>query len=194
MATTKFHFTAAAIGLLAAGSLSAGEVRSPSMLANTCAGCHGTHGASAGDYMPIIGGLDKGFLTTILLEYKSDERESTIMGRIAKGYSENELKAMASYFSGQEWVSAKVGTDSALVAEGKAIHKEKCKTCHEDGGRSQEDETPRVAGQWPDATRTYLEDCRAKGRRCAPRKMGMRVMDLTDEELAALADYYASEK
>jgi sulfide dehydrogenase cytochrome subunit len=194
MATTKFHFIAAAIGLLAAGSLSAGEVRSPSMLANTCAGCHGTNGASAGDYMPIIGGLDKSFLTTILLEYKSDERESTIMGRIAKGYSENELKAIASFFAGQEWVSAEVGTDSALVAQGKVIHKEKCKTCHEDGGRSQEDETPRVAGQWPDATRTYLEDCRAKGRRCAPRKMGKRVMDLTDEELAALADYYASEK
>jgi sulfide dehydrogenase cytochrome subunit len=194
MTTNKFHLTAAAIGLLAAGSLNAGDVRSPSMLGNTCAGCHGTYGASAGDYMPIIGGLDKTYLTTVLLEYKSDERESTIMGRIAKGYSENELKAIASYFARQPWVSAEVGTDPALVAQGETIHKEKCKTCHEDGGRSQEDETPRVAGQWPDATRTYLEDCRAKGKRCAPKKMGKRVMDLTDEELAALADYYASEK
>ncbi len=194
MTNTKFHLTAAAIGLLAAGSLSAGDVRSPSMLANTCAGCHGTNGASAGDYMPIIGGMDKTYLATILLEYKTDERDSTIMGRIAKGYSENELKAIASYFAGQDWVSAEVGTDPALVAQGKAIHKDKCKTCHEDGGRSQEDETPRVAGQWPDATRTALEDCRAIGKRCAPKKMGKRVMDLTDEELAALAHYYASEK
>jgi sulfide dehydrogenase cytochrome subunit len=129
-----------------------------------------------------------------LLEYKNDERDSTIMGRIAKGYSENELKAMASYFARQPWVSADAATDATLVAQGKAIHEDKCKTCHEDGGRSQEDETPRVAGQWPDATRTYLEDCRAKGKRCAPKKMGKRVMDLTDEELAALADYYASEK
>ena len=33
-------------------------VRSPSMLANTCAGCHGTDGASAGDIMPVIGGME----------------------------------------------------------------------------------------------------------------------------------------
>jgi sulfide dehydrogenase cytochrome subunit len=42
------RLSATVIGLLAAGTLVASDVRSPSMLANTCAGCHGTHGASAG--------------------------------------------------------------------------------------------------------------------------------------------------
>ena len=194
MQRIKLSVTAAVVGLLAAGTLSAGDVRSPSMLANTCAGCHGTNGASAGDYMPTIGGMDKVYLVTVLSEYKSGERDATIMGRIAKGYSDNEIKAIASYFAGQPWVSADVKVDPALVAKGKAIHKEQCKTCHEEGGRSQEDETPRLAGQWPDFTRTYLEDCRAKGKRCEPRKMGARVKELTDEELAAMAHYYASEK
>jgi sulfide dehydrogenase cytochrome subunit len=144
--------------------------------------------------MPNIGGLDKGYLVISLSEYKTGESDSTIMGRIAKGYSDNEIKALASYFARQPWVSADVTLDPALVAKGKAIHKEKCETCHEDGGRSQEDETPRLAGQWPDFTRTYLEDCRAKGRRCAPRKMGLRVKELSDEELEAMAHYYASER
>ena len=194
MKRTRQQFLAAALGLLAAGSLTAGGVRSPSMLANTCAGCHGTNGASAGDYMPIIGGMDKGYLTEVLSEYKSGVRDSTIMGRIAKGYSDVEIKAIASYFANQPWVSAEVPTDPKLVAMGKQIHEDQCKTCHEDGGRSQEDETPRLAGQWPDATHVYLEECREKGKRCEPRKMGKRVMKLTDEELAAMAHYYASEK
>lgn len=171
-----------------------GGVRSPSMLANTCAGCHGTNGASVGDIMPIIGGMEKEYLIEVLLEYKTGERDSTIMGRIAKGYSENELKAIASYIAAQPWVSSPVKTDPKLVAMGKKIHKDKCITCHEDGGRVQEDDTPRIAGQWPDFTLHYLHDCHKKGRRCAPRKMGMRVMKLSDKELKAMAHYYASEK
>ena len=49
-------------------------IRSPSMLANTCAGCHGTDGASAGDAMPIIGGMEKEYMQLALAEFKSGER------------------------------------------------------------------------------------------------------------------------
>jgi len=41
-------------------------IRSPTMLAYTCAGCHGTNGASAGEVMPSIAGLDKGYLVSVL--------------------------------------------------------------------------------------------------------------------------------
>ena len=181
-------------GLLVFGMACAEGVRSPSMLANTCAGCHGTDGASAGDIMPIIGGLEKEYLYTVLSEYKSGERDSTIMGRIAKGYSDNELKAIASYMASKPWVSSPIKTNARLVAQGKTIHEKQCKTCHEESGRVQEDEAPRLAGQWPDFTLLYLKDCRSKGRRCQPRKMGSRVMKLSDEELEAMAQFYASEK
>ena len=195
MKKRKTVFPAAVIaGIMLTGLAQAGGVRSPSMLANTCAGCHGTNGASAGDYMPIIGGMEKEYLYTSLSEYKSGERDSTNMGRIAKGYSDQELKAIASYIARQPWVSSPLQADSKLAAMGKAIHEEKCKTCHEEGGRLQEDETPRLAGQWPDYTLVFLEDCRAKGERCEPRKMGKRVMELSDEELKAMAHYYLSEK
>jgi sulfide dehydrogenase cytochrome subunit len=116
------------------------------------------------------------------------------MGRIAKGYSDNELKAIASYLAKQPWVSADVKTDAKLVAQGKSIHNEQCKTCHEDGGRVQEDDAPRLAGQWPDYSLHFLHVCHDKGKRCEPRKMGKRVMALSAEELKALAHYYASEK
>ena len=194
MNKTKRQISAVLAGLVVAGVATAGGVRSPSMLANTCAGCHGTNGASAGDIMPIIGGMEKNYLYTVLSEFKSGQRDSTIMGRIAKGYSENELKAIASYMARQPWVSAPVKANEKLAAAGKKIHEEQCKTCHEEGGRMQEDEAPRIAGQWPDFTLLYLEECRAKGKRCEPRKMGKRVMKLSDDDLKAMAQYYASEK
>jgi len=164
------------------------------MLANTCAGCHGTDGASAGDVMPTIGGMDHGYLYLVLSEFKSGARDSTIMGRIAKGYEESELKAIASYLGAKPWVSAPGGVDSRLAQAGKKIHEDKCDTCHEDGGREQDDETPRIAGQWPQYTQVALEDCRAKGKRCPPKQMGNRVKDLSDEDLRALANFYAGQK
>ncbi|MEJ2454110.1 MAG: c-type cytochrome [Candidatus Thiodiazotropha sp.] len=170
------------------------HIRTASMLSNTCAGCHGTNGASAGELMPIIGGLEKEYMLTVLSEYKSGERASTIMGRIAKGYSDNELKAIASYLSSQPWISSPIKADAKLAAQGKQIHEKQCKTCHEEGGRVQEDEAPRLAGQWPDFTLLYLKECHAKGLRCHPRKMGKRVSKLSSDELKALAHYYASEK
>jgi len=188
------NLSAAALALAVAVGAAAEGVRSPSMLANTCAGCHGTDGASAGDVMPTIGGMAHGYMYLVLREFKSGARDSTIMGRIAKGYDENELKAIASYLGSKPWVSAPSKTDFRLVRAGKQVHEDKCDTCHEDGGREQDDETPRLAGQWPDYTRVALEECRAKAKRCPPKQMGIRVKDLSDAELEALAHYYASQK
>ena len=194
MTKTTTRLAALAAGLMLAESVYAQDVRSPSALANTCAGCHGTNGASAGDLMPIIGGMDKTYLQNTLMEFKSGARDSTIMGRIAKGYSDLELKAIASYMAAQPWISAPAKADAKLAEEGKAIHEKKCETCHEDGGRDQQHKAPRIAGQWPAYTLLYLQECREKGRRCAHPKMGARVMKLSDEELQAMAQYYLSEK
>ena len=70
-----------------------------------------------------------------------------------------------------------------------------CAACHcVPDQRVQDDENTRVAGQWVGYVHYALEQCRDIGKRCQPRKMGERVMKLSDEELRALAHYYASEK
>ena len=144
--------------------------------------------------MPTIGGLDRGYLTSVLSDYKLGLRKSTIMGRIMKGYSDEEIWAMAGWFANQPWVSNDAVADSSLLALGKEIHEKQCETCHEDGGRVQDDESPRIAGQWVGYVHYALEECRDIGKRCQPRKMGERVMKLSDEDLRALAHYYASER
>lgn len=89
---------AALIGAFAgpANALSEDEV---SVLAGTCANCHGTDGRSPGA-IPAIGGQDYDILREQLLAFKAGEVEgATIMTRHATGYTDEELDALARYFS-----------------------------------------------------------------------------------------------
>jgi len=69
------------------------------MLGNTCMACHGPGGESAGEGIPSINDLGAERLESLMLEYKRDERMSTLMGRIAKGYSDADIALIADYFA-----------------------------------------------------------------------------------------------
>ncbi len=64
----------------------------------TCSGCHGFQGVSQGA-APTIKGMDAAAMVGQMKAFKSGERPSTIMDRIAKGYSDSEIDAVAQYFS-----------------------------------------------------------------------------------------------
>ncbi len=195
MRIKNIGLTAIVAGVLLSGSAMASDPRSASMLANTCAGCHGTNGASAGDAMPIVGGFDKRYLEAVLTQYKTGERDSTIMGRIMRGYSDLEIKAISSHMSRQKWVSSSEKIGQGSFGDAAAIHKSKCETCHEQNGVKQDDEVPRIAGQWKAYTRNMLYSFHDIGSPASqPRKMRKRVQKLSQDELDALANFYASQK
>ncbi|MBO0615315.1 c-type cytochrome [Thiothrix fructosivorans] len=173
-----------------------GAIKSSFALANTCAGCHGTNGQSAGDSMPSLAGLDERYFYKTMKDFQSGARPSTIMGRLAKGYSDNEMKAMADFFAGQPWFNAKVEVDKKLAAEGKKLHMDHCESCHEQGGTvSGSKDTPRIAGQWRPYLLNLLTDLHTIGRSSTqPIKMRQRVQKLSQEELEALSHYYASQQ
>ena len=64
----------------------------------TCAGCHGTDGDSQGS-APSLQGEDAERLKEMLMAYKTDKEQGTVMNRIAKGYSDEEIAAVSEYFS-----------------------------------------------------------------------------------------------
>ncbi len=72
---------------------------SSKMIAYSCSGCHGTDGRSAYPGMPALKSQPADELEEKLLLFKYDKLASSIMGRIAKGYTDTELKAVARYFS-----------------------------------------------------------------------------------------------
>jgi sulfide dehydrogenase cytochrome subunit len=94
-----FSGLAAAVlaALLLASPGQAGEVSKGEILSASCAGCHGTDGHSPGS-IPDISGKSAEFIQTSLLEFKSGQRLATVMGRQAKGYSDEEIQLIAEYF------------------------------------------------------------------------------------------------
>lgn len=69
------------------------------MMGNTCASCHGTFGKSTDEYMPSLAGIDRQQLIRAMTDYRDDRRVSVVMNRIAKGYNDAEIAAIADFFS-----------------------------------------------------------------------------------------------
>lgn len=65
---------------------------------SSCMACHGTDGKAEG-VARAIGGRPAEELLTALLEYKADKRQGTVMPQHVKGYSDDELKRIAEFFS-----------------------------------------------------------------------------------------------
>jgi cytochrome subunit of sulfide dehydrogenase len=85
---------AAPAGVLAQGTHSARD------LAAACASCHGTGGASV-QGMPYLAGRSRTSIVERMREFKSGERPATVMHQIARGYTDEQIEALAAYFSAQ---------------------------------------------------------------------------------------------
>lgn len=70
------------------------------LMVHTCAGCHGSFGHSLGD-APSIAGLPQQDFIKAMQAYKSGDRPSTIMDRIARGYADEDFSKMAEFFAKQ---------------------------------------------------------------------------------------------
>lgn len=191
-------------GAVVLGTSTAEAGISAEILANTCAGCHGTGGVSAGPAMPTIAGMPAPYLKAIMADFKSGKRPSTIMGRLAKGYSDEETALISDFFAKQKWQNAvsapqsKLATqvDKKLAKSGEKLAKQaKCDKCHEDGGTFQDDETPRMAGQWLDYLRFKMQDIKNPDMDIPQSsKMKSGFEKLSAEDTEAVAHYYASQK
>lgn len=70
-------------------------------LAHTCAACHGTQGRLGDEaFMPLAGMPAAQFVAT-MRDFRSGARPATLMGRVARGLNDDELRAMADYFERQ---------------------------------------------------------------------------------------------
>lgn len=201
-------------------SPSQAETASPEMLTNTCVACHGADGVSQGPAIPSLAGLTRNYFVGAMLAYKyADDsdgledaldqlyqnkdfedaeafpRYSTIMTRIAKGYSLEEIIAMSTVFHDSEIGIPEQKYDRSKVSMGEELHEEYCGNCHEDGGLSAEDDVGLLAGQWMPYLRYTLEDYLAE-RREMPKKMRTKLKEVHEEYgesgINDLLQYYAS--
>lgn len=166
---------------------------SPAMLSNACAGCHGTNGGSAGPVMPSLAGQSKEAIVVALQKFKSGERPSTIMGRLAKGYSDADFAAMGDYFASQKIYVTQQTLDPKRVAKGASLQEANCGRCHIEDGKEGKDDTPAMASQWLPYLQMQMALYTA-GMRKMPEKMEEKVKPLSVEDLESLLHFYASVK
>lgn len=89
------------IGATAAAAAGAEPLTRGSMLSASCAGCHGPDGRSPGA-IPAISGKTAEFIRTALDEFRSGKRASTVMGRHAKAYTDEEIALIADYLASRK--------------------------------------------------------------------------------------------
>lgn len=161
------------------------------VLSNACAGCHGTHGGSAGPTMPSLAGHSKSAIVEAMKKFRSGERPSTIMGRLAKGYTDEQINMMGEFFANQKPHFTQQTLDAAKVAKGASLQEENCSRCHLEDGKEGKDDTPVMASQWLPYLHIQM-GLYQSGARKMPDKMAEKVQRLSKEDLDALLHFYAS--
>lgn len=86
-------------GLFLAG-VACGAEPDAALMAAACTSCHGVNGQS-GTSIPALAGKKEADLLVALREFRSGARAGTIMPRLAKGYSDPQLAALAAWYGGR---------------------------------------------------------------------------------------------
>lgn len=165
------------------------------MLGHACAGCHGTDGRSAGPATPGIAGIDPEHFVATMRAFRNGKRPATVMDRIAKGYGDDELAAMAAFFAQKPARPLVQPFDDRLAQQGADLHRRFCEKCHSESGTVADDSAV-LAGQ-PVAYLLWSLEEFAAGNRPMTREMRKRLETVYvrhgDEGLAALANFYGRE-
>jgi len=145
-------------------------------LTPVCIGCHGPNGLSVNNTVPIIAGQAFTLIEDNLLAFRDGERACT------------------EFFELQAFAPARQQFDPLLVTEGARIHQEaNCETCHSKGGSENNGMSAILAGQWTPYLERSLLRIRA-GERKGPKVMNRAIREFSDQDIAALLSYYASQQ
>ena len=186
-------------------SPAAGAADMPQAVEQTCSNCHGNDGLSDDDDIPIIAGASAFFLENQLLIYQEEARpcaagefeevqevDAESHCALAATLSEDQVVEIAAYYSEQPFQPAEQPVDQALADSGESIHNRSCDKCHTDGGSLDLDDAGILAGQWKPYLIEQMKHFK-EGSRWQPEKMQPEMEGLSEDDIKALAEYYASQ-
>jgi cytochrome c553 len=149
-----------------------------------CRTCHGIDGYAQIPIAPHIGGEPQEYLEAQLMAFKTGARENEMMTIVAQGLTAQQISDVASWYAAHD-VTA---TLPAGVTDAEAP--DACVSCHGADGLSVALDAPNLAGEVNIYIDTQLKAFRS-GKRQHP-IMSVIAADLTDEEIRAVADWYAA--
>ena len=172
------------------------EVKSAETIVTTvCSACHGMDGNSVITTNPKLAGQHPEYLVKQLTEFKAGKRANAVMSGMAAMLSDEDMKNLAVYFSGQKLTLRQTKTNGQGSLGEKiyrggiaATNLPACASCHGPTGAGLPKQFPRLGGQHADYTLAQLRTFRTGERANAPMMMTIAAK-MTDAEMSAVADY-----
>lgn len=180
----------------------ADTAKGQSIASGVCAACHGADGNSPTAANPKLAGQTPEYIQKQLVNFKPTpgkkaERENPVMGGMAGGLSDQDIRDIAAYFSAQ---SSKPGAarHPETLEQGRKLWRggdlargiPACAGCHGAAGAGLPTQYPRLAGQYAEYTEAQLKAFRAGERRNDANKMMQSIASrMSDPDIRAVADY-----
>lgn len=200
--SSNIAWTADTLDLVASGDPSRGESVHNEQL---CSSCHGDKGIGLSANWPSLSGQIPGYTYKTLRDYHDWERSvadgGELMGYIVEELTDQDMADLAAFYRSNTLPPAQeVSLTEQQVDLADKLHWlgdpdrliQPCSACHGETGKGVFPDYPSLAGQYANYTRLQLELYR-EGARHSDIYSRMRLLSakLTDEEIEALALYYA---
>ena len=175
-------------GLLASAAwgqaLPAGDPAAGRKIAGMCRTCHGLDGFAKIPIAPHIGGEPEAYLGAQLVAFRDGTREHEMMTVVARTLTDQKIADVSAWYAAHEIASTLPdGTDTEAAPE-------LCVACHGVSGLSEMEDAPHLAGETNIYIETQLKAFRS-GKR-VHEVMTPIAKELSDEDIRALADWYAA--
>lgn len=165
------------------------------IITGRCALCHGPEGESASAIYPRLAAQHPDYLQKQLKDFRDGRRKSDTMSEMAKDLKDEDIAALATFFSGKKAGGRQSG-DVDLAGVGKFIfHRGNsfsgvaaCASCHGPKGLGTE-QLPRLAGQHPAYIETQLKEFNKRERTNDNSIMHSIASKLTELETKAVSVY-----
>lgn len=171
-----------------------------------CFQCHGIDGKGDGQAaFPRLTGQSYSYLYESMRDYASGVRQNAVMTPIAKALTDQQMRDVSAYYAAQEDApfGPQPSVDAHVLQYGAALsavgHAERglqaCINCHGPSGVGLPPTYPYLAGQYANYLEAQLKAWKSgqrKSDRLAGQVMENIAKQMTDEDVRAVAAYYAS--
>ena len=205
----RLLIAAVALGGFTAGAQAApiGDAVAGEGKAGLCGGCHGFDGNSEDATYPRLAGQYAGYIVKQVKDFQNGHRANndTMAGMAAMVGSDEDAKDIGAFFATQKIKGALTKPDAKIAAAGEKIFREGnaksgvygCINCHGEKGMGKSAKVstfPVIGGQHRVYLVKQLTEFRDGGRANDPAGMMAGVAkNLTDKEIAAVAEYLSSQ-
>jgi cytochrome c553 len=157
---------------------------------STCIDCHGANGIAVDSGTPHLNGQAEALLANMMDSFRRGTRPPKV--RIHREIPAADVAPVAAHYAQQKAQRPKSATKPELVARGETLYQNRCGDCHVDNGRDSDKEAPLLAAQDLNYLIAQMKAFKA-GERKFPFLMDGAYRDLDDEDLTAIAHFFAAQ-